>query len=114
MPVPLLSVAPVTRETWRDLEKLFKARGAPHYCWCTAYRFREPADKRAALFGLVEQHVPVGVLAYDGGESGGCCSPEARNEIARAVFNRPCDFSPSALSWLQRPAVPPRRCRRRG
>ena len=33
-----VQVRPVTRDNWRDFERLFEAEGSPHYCWCTPYR----------------------------------------------------------------------------
>ncbi len=33
-------VLPVTSDNWQDFARLFEARGGPHYCFCTARRFR--------------------------------------------------------------------------
>jgi GNAT superfamily N-acetyltransferase len=66
-------VAPVTRATWPDFVRLFEARGAPHYCWCTPHRFADAHETardrlRARMHDLVEHDTPIGVLAYEGDE----------------------------------------------
>lgn len=90
---PALTVRPVTRATWGDFARLFSARGAPHYCWCTAYRFRdvgemEGADKERAMHGLVTRGTPVGVLAYAGDEPVGWCSVAPRETYVKLERSR--------------------------
>jgi len=63
-PTHRVRVLPVTAERWDDFEQLFGARGAPHYCWCTPYRFRDAhewssAEKKAGMQGLVSRATPV-------------------------------------------------------
>ncbi|HXF37401.1 MAG TPA: GNAT family N-acetyltransferase [Actinomycetota bacterium] len=100
------SVRPVTAGTWRDLERLFGARGAPHYCWCTIYRVpREPhlsnPEKKEAMRRLVGEGVPVGVLAYDGEEPVGWCSVAPRETYRRLDRSRtmPRATPPETPTW---------------
>ena len=67
---------------WDDLEQFFESKGAPHYCWCMAWRKMEAtqrvkggkAAKKASLKGYVDQQLPVGLLAYHKKEPIAWCS----------------------------------------
>jgi GNAT superfamily N-acetyltransferase len=88
-----LDVRPVTADTWDDLARLFEARGAPHFCWCTAYRARdaprlEKSEKKALMKQLVSSATPIGVLAYDGGEPVGWCSVAPRETYVKLERSR--------------------------
>jgi GNAT superfamily N-acetyltransferase len=83
-----VEVRPVTAEAFPDFVRLFEGKGAPHYCFCTARRFREypewdKAQKKAAMERLVEAGTPIGLLAYDGGEPVGWCSVAPRESYPR-------------------------------
>jgi len=62
---------------WRDTEKLFESRGGPKHCWCMIWRGK-PGDRKdrtsrkAAMKRLVDDGVPVGILAYAGEEPVAC------------------------------------------
>jgi len=71
----------VDRRTWPDFAALFEGKGGPSYCWCMAWRPLTPADRtgpagkrRKAMEALVEEGVPVGLLAYEAGTPVGWCS----------------------------------------
>jgi GNAT superfamily N-acetyltransferase len=88
-----LTVRPVTSATWDDFVQLFQARGSPHYCWCSVYRFADAhemkgADKQAAMKSLVDGHTPIGVLAYDGGTPVGWCSIAPRESYIKLGRSR--------------------------
>ena len=88
-----LQVRPVTRENWRDFERLFEAKGSPHYCWCTPYRsdsreHSSNAERKACMRGLVDSGTPVGVLAYDGEEPIGWCSIAPRESYVKLARSR--------------------------
>jgi GNAT superfamily N-acetyltransferase len=88
-----ITVHPVTMKTWGDFVRLFQARGGPHYCWCTPYRFpgaqtMSRDQKTEAIQGLVIGHTPVGVLAYVGQEPVGWCSVAPRETYARLDRSR--------------------------
>ncbi|HEX2066482.1 MAG TPA: GNAT family N-acetyltransferase [Candidatus Thermoplasmatota archaeon] len=88
-----LTVQPVTPQQWPDLERLFSARGSPHYCWCTPCRFADAhtmdkAARKAAMEDCVRAGTPVGVLAYRGGEPVGWCSIAPREAYAKLERSR--------------------------
>jgi GNAT superfamily N-acetyltransferase len=88
-----LTVLPVSADNWADFVALFSARGSPHYCWCSVYRFRNNADlsrdeKRARMLGLVRAGAPVGVLAYRDGEPVGWCSVAPRETYVKLERSR--------------------------
>ena len=76
---------PVTRETLSDLARFSECHGRFRYCSCMRWRMRSSEfkdstaeERAAALEALVKQAVPVGVLAYAGGEPVGWCSVAPR------------------------------------
>ena len=76
---------PVTRETLSDLARFSECHGRFRYCSCMRWRMRSSEfkdstaeERAAALEALVKQGVPVGVLAYAGGEPVGWCSVAPR------------------------------------
>ena len=89
----VVEVGPVTAESWDGLARLFEAKGAPHYCWCTAYRTRsgqdlDGAERKARLRALVRAGTPVGVLARESGEPVGWCSVAPRETYVRLERSR--------------------------
>ncbi|MGE0239638.1 MAG: GNAT family N-acetyltransferase [Parvibaculaceae bacterium] len=79
-----LTVKPVTRSTWADFEALFEGKGAPHYCWCMAWRPMADriaagnAARKRALHERVRKRVPIGLLGYVKGEPVAWCSVAPR------------------------------------
>lgn len=102
----MTDVRPVTPATWGDFVRLFTARGAPHYCFCTPYRLtgnehRTSGERRDAMDGFVHGGVPVGVLAYDGDEPVGWCSVAPRETYAKLARSRtmPRVTAPRTPTW---------------
>ena len=88
-----IQVRPVTGESFDDFAALFEARGAPHYCWCTPYRFRgvgamTDSRKKESMRALVAKGTPIGVLAYEGEAPVGWCSIAPRESYARLERSR--------------------------
>ena len=88
-----LRVRPVTRDNWTDFVRLFEARGAPHYCFCTPYRIRDArhlvnAQKETHMLRLVNAGTPIGVLAYEAEEPVGWCSIAPRETYVRLERSR--------------------------
>jgi GNAT superfamily N-acetyltransferase len=86
--VSKIAVYPVVRRNWDDFTRLFEARGAPHYCFCTPYRFSGVAGltkkrKKSKMRHFVTEGTPIGVLAYDGDEPVGWCSIAPRETYVR-------------------------------
>ena len=99
-----LVVRPVTPERWDDFAALFEARGAPHYCWCTPYRFAgahemDRAEKRAAMRKRVKDGTPIGVLAYDGDAPVGWCSVAPRESYAKLARSRTMPRVDERQTW---------------
>ncbi|MDE2992165.1 MAG: GNAT family N-acetyltransferase [Chloroflexota bacterium] len=85
-----LTFRPVEAATWPDFERLFQARGGPSYCWCMPYRATPEENRRLdrttrkeGMRARVMAGVPVGILAYAGGEPVGWCSIGPRPTFAR-------------------------------
>jgi GNAT superfamily N-acetyltransferase len=96
----------VTPATWPDFEKLFLARGSPHYCWCGVYRFADAHEmkgpaKRAAMKKLVDGATPIGVLAYVDGAPVGWCSVAPRESYVKLQRSRtmPRVTDPATPTW---------------
>lgn len=77
----MISIKPLTRARWKDMEALFESAGAPKYCWCMAWRADREEVKHADgksrkrfLKARVDAGVPVGLLAYSGKEPVAWCS----------------------------------------
>ena len=100
----------VDGDRWNDLERLFEARGGPHYCWCMALRpmpkgasRSDNSAKKQALRAAVRQGTPVGILGYLDGEPVGWCSIAPRDsyrnlggpeECPGSVWSIACFFVP--------------------
>jgi len=89
----LTAVREVTAENRADFERLFAAKGAPHYCWCTPYRLvgnehLTSEERRDAMLALVDRGVPVGVLGYEGDAPVGWCSIAPRETYAKLARSR--------------------------
>ncbi len=101
-----IEVRPVTKDNWQDFVRLFAAKGAPHYCWCTSYRLPASRDlsnaqKKSAMSELVDNGTPVGVLAYDGDEPIGWCSVAPRETYGRLARSKtmPRETPPETPTW---------------
>lgn len=83
-PLPL-EFHPVTPQRRADLERFSQAHGKFRYCSCMRWRLTSgemsrstKADRIDALDRLVEDRIPIGVLAYLGDEAVGWCSVAPR------------------------------------
>jgi GNAT superfamily N-acetyltransferase len=88
-----IRITPVTTENWETFSRLFEAKGAPHYCWCTSYRARNAskltaAQKKTLMRSTVDAGVPVGVIACQGDEPIGWCSVAPRETYVRLERSR--------------------------
>jgi GNAT superfamily N-acetyltransferase len=118
---PALTFRPLTPARWRDLEKLFGARGACGGCWCMWWRLRRTewqknrgAGNRRAFRRIVARGEAPGVLAYAGGAPVGWCAIAPRRAypvLARSPILKPVDDAPV---WAITCLFVPRPYRRRG
>ncbi len=114
-----LTFRPVEVSTWADFERLFESRGGPSYCWCMPYRATAEENRRLdrttrkeGMRARVTAGVPVGILAYAGGEPVGWCSiaprptfprpktsavPGAANADDPSVWSLTCFYVPRRL-----------------
>jgi hypothetical protein len=115
---PTLTFRPVGPATRKDFETLFTSPGAPHYCWCMAWRrtseeTKHPssADAKRQMMQRIGAGVPVGLLAYADG------TPTAWVSIApRDTFRRlgGRDTGPDASIWSLSCFFVPRKLRGHG
>ena len=75
------SFYPVTKERWKDLEKLFGEKGACAGCWCMYWRMSrrefdssKGAGTKRKMKNLIETGTVPGILAYDNNLPVGWCS----------------------------------------
>jgi GNAT superfamily N-acetyltransferase len=101
-----LNVRAVTANNWDDFVRLFEAKGSPHYCWCTPYRFRDVLDltkaqKKRRMKSLIGAETPIGVLACEGDEPVGWCSVAPRETYVRLQRSRtmPRVTPPDTATW---------------
>ena len=104
VPLTHLEFHPVTPDRWRDLEKLFGARGACGGCWCMWWRLKRSefdqkkgAGTRRALKKLIATGQVPGLLAYAEGEPVGWCSVAPRHDFSaleRSRILKPVDDQP--------------------
>jgi predicted GNAT family acetyltransferase len=66
-----LTFREVTRDTWRDFERLFESPGAPKYCWCMVWRrtseeakHHDGPDRKRQMKARIGKGIPVGLIAY--------------------------------------------------
>ena len=91
--MPDFDIRPVTAKNWDDFAGLFEARGGPHYCWCSVHRFPggqrlTNTEKKAGMQRLVQNAIPIGVLAYEGEVAVGWCSIAPRQTYATLERSR--------------------------
>ncbi|HET7718298.1 MAG TPA: GNAT family N-acetyltransferase [Bauldia sp.] len=108
--MPRLTFRPVDTTTLPAFEAFFSSPGAPKWCWCMAFR-RTPAEVKEAtaassrrqIIGRIRDGVPVGLLAYEGGDAVGWVSVAPRETFrlkgapaqpGEAVWSISCFFVP--------------------
>jgi len=96
----------LTPANWRDLERLFGARGACNGCWCMWWRLTKPefeagrgAANRRALRALVAGGAPVGLLGYAGDTAIGWCALAPREDTPRLERARNLKRFDDAAVW---------------
>jgi len=98
------AIHPLTRERWRDFQKLFGAKGACAGCWCMFWRLPGKAwnankgeGNRQAMRKLARNGQPPGLLAYVGDQPAGWCAVGPRLDFVRLANSRvlkPVDDQP--------------------
>lgn len=97
-------IAPLTKDRWEDLEKLFGPHGAEGGCWCMFWRLRSKnfsanagEKNKASLKVLASGERAPGLLAYKDGVAVGWCSLAPREDFQRLAHSRkykPLDNQP--------------------
>ncbi|HEX2056314.1 MAG TPA: GNAT family N-acetyltransferase [Nitrospiraceae bacterium] len=96
-PVGKLTFHEVDAEHWNDFERLFEAKGSPHYCWCMAWRATpeeiklDGPGRKIAMYGRVQAGTPVGLLGYLGHEPVAWCSIAPRRTFRGLISGDPPD-----------------------
>ncbi|MFB3056240.1 MAG: GNAT family N-acetyltransferase [Ignavibacteriaceae bacterium] len=86
---------PVTKDNWKDFEKLFGDKGACAGCWCMYWRLKQSVldaqkgngNKRAMKKIIGSGNIP-GIIAYAEGEPIGWCSIAPREEFSKLDNSR--------------------------
>jgi GNAT superfamily N-acetyltransferase len=86
---------PVTRERWKDFEKLFGEKGACAGCWCMYWRIKSSLweeqkgnRNKKAMKNIINSDSIPGLLAYIDNEPVGWCSIAPREEFPRLDNSR--------------------------
>jgi GNAT superfamily N-acetyltransferase len=76
---------PASVDRFSDLVAFFAQHGNPNYCWCMRWRLKstdfqkmKSRERRETLQALVQNTIPIGVLAYDQSQVVGWCSVAPR------------------------------------
>ncbi len=108
----VVTVKPVTRETWADFEAFFQSHSILMYCWCMDFRLtREELKKndtegrKSYIHKRIMDGVPVGLLAYMDDRPAAWCSAGPResfrnlkgDEDLKNVWSITCFFVPKDL-----------------
>ncbi|MHC4945990.1 MAG: GNAT family N-acetyltransferase [Planctomycetota bacterium] len=99
-----LKFHPLTRERWKDFEKLFGARGACGGCWCMWWRItakefeaKKGEGNKKAMRKIVTKGTVPGIIAYHGDDPVGWCSVAPREDfprLERSKILKPVDDKP--------------------
>ena len=122
-----LTVEPLTRARWADLEAIFSARGCSvaRSCWCVYYRESGPSTvlapgerlrdhRRRELQAWSSSEMPAGLIGYEGGRPVGWVSLGPRGsyrKLEKSPVMKPVDGQPA---WSVVCFVVPAEHRRRG
>jgi GNAT superfamily N-acetyltransferase len=90
-----LSIKPIKRNLWTDLEELFGSNGACGGCWCMHWKLRGKAYEEAKGYetrqmhkSIVDSGVVTGLLAYWHGEVAGWVAVEPRSAYEKLAHSR--------------------------
>jgi GNAT superfamily N-acetyltransferase len=90
-----LSIKPIKRNLWTDLEELFGSNGACGGCWCMNWKLRGKAYEEAKGFearqmhkAIIDSGVITGLLAYWDGEVVGWVAVEPRQAYEKLAYSR--------------------------
>lgn len=99
-----LSIKPISRNLWTDLEELFGLNGACGGCWCMNWKLRGKAYDEAKGYSARQMHKSIvdsgtvtGLLAYANGEVVGWVAVEPREayeKLAHSRILKPIDDQP--------------------
>jgi len=101
-----LSIKPITRNLWTDLEELFGLNGACGGCWCMNWKLRGKAYEEAKGYRARQMHKSIvdagtvtGLLAYANGEVVGWVAVEPRGEYEKLAHSRILKPVDDQLVW---------------
>jgi GNAT superfamily N-acetyltransferase len=80
-----LEFHPASIDRFSDLVAFFEQHGNPNYCWCMRWRLKsadfqrmKSSERRDKLQSLVQDNIPIGVIAYSQSRVVGWCSVAPR------------------------------------
>ena len=101
-----VTIVPLTRDRWPDLDGLFTTSGPVGRCWCmywrigATYRRRPPEDNRADFFTVVSEGPPPGLLALDGSDLAvGWCQVTPKTDLPTLSRRRGAGPPGPAPTW---------------
>jgi len=100
-----LSIRPVTKDLWADLEKLFGKQGACNGCWCMYWRIgadyhkRDRSKNKADLYKIISLNHPSGLLAFIDDTPVGWCQLTPRNDLSWLIKNGFGNFNDGSNAW---------------
>jgi GNAT superfamily N-acetyltransferase len=90
-----LSIKPIKRNLWPDLEELFGSNGACGGCWCMNWKLRGKAYEEAKGYetrqmhkAIIDSGVVTGLLGYWHGEVAGWVAVEPRSAYEKLAHSR--------------------------
>ena len=93
--LPSISIKPIQRNLWTDLEELFGLNGACGGCWCMNWKLRGKAYDEAKGYTARQMHKSIvdsgtvtGLLAYWDGEVVGWVAVEPRDAYDKLGHSR--------------------------
>jgi hypothetical protein len=100
-----LSIHPVTKDLWPDLERLFGKQGACNGCWCMYWRIGPDYHKRDRLLNkddlrrIISSNRPSGLLAFLDDVPVGWCQLTRRQDLSWLIKNGYGNFNNGSNVW---------------
>ena len=102
----MINFKSLDKETWPDLQSLFGHKGACGGCWCMYWRlaYKDYENGKGQInklkfFELIQNGLPLGVLAFKEDVPIGWCSISPKRELIRLEKSRLFKTSEAKTTW---------------